>query len=219
MKKDRIGLFGGTFNPIHEGHIKVAQIVQQRAQLDKILFIPSYEPPHKGSADMAPAVHRLAMVKLALEPYPKFEASSIEIEEKGKSYSIVTLHKINKIYPKARIFFIVGVDAFLEIDTWKDYEEVLTQCFFIVVSRPGYCLEDAMNVLNGKYMKNTYGVSGNEKLDELKLSLYTIFLLPIQALEISSSAIRAKIRTGKFIKNLVSPAVEAYIREYNLYKW
>lgn len=217
MKKERIGLFGGTFNPIHRGHLKAAEIVQKRLLLDKILFIPSYIPPHKESAEMASPVHRFTMVELALESYPKFLPSSIEIEAKGKSYSIITLNKIKKLYPEALIFFILGIDAFLEISTWRSYEEVLTRCFFVVISRPGYEFKKAKEVLKGKYKEKMIELSEIGGVESELLSSARIFFLSIDALDIASTTIRKKIRKHDSIKNLVPGAVEAYIRENKIY--
>lgn len=217
MKKERIGLFGGTFNPIHRGHLKAAEIVQKRLLLDKILFIPSYISPHKESAEIASPFHRFKMVELALETYPTFLPSSIEIEAKGKSYSIITLNKIKKLYPEALIFFILGIDAFLEIATWRSYEKVLTRCFFVVISRPGYEFKKAKEVLKEKYKGKTMELSGiGEAKSELR-SPARIFFLPIDTLDIASTTIRKKIRKRDSIKNLVSATVEAYIRENKIY--
>ncbi len=171
MKKNRIGILGGTFNPIHVGHLKAAEDVQRKFLLIKILFIPSYIPPHKESSDIASPCHRMKMVELALTPYPQFIPSALEIETKGKSYSIFTLQKVKKLYPEAFIFFILGIDAFLEIDTWKDYQKVLEQCFFIVISRPGYKLEEAKGILGGKYRSRMFEISGSgEPKEEAFLS-------------------------------------------------
>jgi nicotinate-nucleotide adenylyltransferase len=126
----KIGLFGGTFNPIHLGHIKAAKIIDERFFLDKVFFIPSYIPPHKESFHVASPKHRLKMVELAVEPYPHFYPSPIEIDAGGMSYSIVTLKKMKTQYPEAKILFLLGMDAFLEIETWRDYESVLEQFFY-----------------------------------------------------------------------------------------
>jgi nicotinate-nucleotide adenylyltransferase len=217
MKKERIGLFGGTFNPIHRGHLKAAEIVQKRLLLDKILFIPSYIPPHKGSGEIASPAHRFKMVELALESYPKFLPSSIEIDAKGKSYSIITLNKIKKLYAEALIFFILGIDAFLEIDTWKEYEKVLNQCFFVVISRPGYEFKKAKELLDRKHQKKIIELSETGRVENELPSSARIFFLPINALDIASTTIRKKIRKGDSIKNLVSGTVEAYIREKKIY--
>ncbi len=216
--KERIGIFGGTFNPIHVGHVKACLEVQKVFSLKKILFIPSYIPPHKGSSDIAAPSHRMKMVELAVAPYPQFIPSSIEIEAKGKSYSILTLAKLKERYPDAWIFFILGVDAFLEIDTWKDYEKVLEQCHFIVISRPGYRLEDAEHILGGKYKNWIHRLSGQEEISDQILSDYKIFLLSISALDLASQEVRKRIKNGKSITGQVAESVEAYINENKLYQ-
>ena len=156
MKKERIGLLGGTFNPVHSGHLKAAEIVQKRILLDKILFIPSYLPPHKDTAEVASPSHRLKMVEIALRGFSQFIPNSVEIDAKEKSYSIITINRIKKLHPKSWIFFILGVDAFLEIDTWKDHERLLEQCFFVVISRPGYLLDKANKILGAPYKEKMY---------------------------------------------------------------
>ncbi len=149
---EKIGIFGGTFNPIHSGHIKAAEVVQKLFALDTVLFIPSFIPPHKESEQIVSPGHRFKMVELAIENSAHFIASSLEIEERGTSYSILTLQKIRKIYPEALFFFILGIDAFLEIDTWKNHELVLEQCKFVVISRKSYDLDDAKKM---SWIENT----------------------------------------------------------------
>jgi len=221
MKKARIGIFGGTFNPVHSGHLRAAEIVQKRFLLDKILFIPSYIPPHKESVDIGSPLHRLRMVELACASYPRFIPSSIEIEAKEKSYSIITLEKIEKLYPETWLFFILGIDAFLEIETWKEYEELLNRCFFIVVSRQGYRLEEAKDALERLYGERMYEFSESEESVEIEKELfssYQIFLLPIDSLNIASTEIRRRAKKGISMKGMVPEAVEAYIKEKRLYR-
>ena len=218
MKKERIGLFGGTFNPVHSGHIKAAEIVQKRFRLDKILFIPSYIPPHKDTAEIASPSHRLKMVEIALRGFSHFIPCSIEIDAEEKSYSIITINRIRKLYPKAWVFFILGIDAFLEVDTWKDYEQLLEQCFFVVMSRPGYFLDEAKKTLEGKYREKMCMLSRSEFVKDEMLLSFRIFLLPIDALDIASTEIRGRIKRGDSIKGTVSEKVEAYIKENRLYK-
>lgn len=218
MKTERIGLFGGTFNPIHSGHIRAIEIVQKKFSLDKILIIPSYIPPHKKSDGIASPKNRLKMVKLAACSSSIFVPSSIEIEEKTKSYSIITLNKIKNLYPNAYIFFILGIDAFLEIHTWKDYEKVLDQCFFVVVSRYGYKLEDAKGILEGKYDNRMLKLPRSQKCIEKNLTSFKIFLLPILGLDITSSEVRGRIKKGGSIDGLVPEAVKNYIKNKKLYK-
>lgn len=216
MKNSRIGIFGGTFNPIHSGHLRAAEIAQRKFSLDRVLFVPSYIPPHKESDDIASPHHRLKMVELACKPYPQFIPSSIEIEAKGKSYSVISLGRVKELFPEALIFFILGVDAFLEIDTWKDYEKLLNQCFFIVVSRPGYNLDEAREVLGGRYREMIVEFSETGK-EEKKFCSSRIFLLPIEALDIASSEVRRRIREGISVKGLVPYDVDTYIRKHNIY--
>ncbi len=217
-KKERIGAFGGTFNPIHSGHLRAAEVVQKRFLLDKVLFIPSYIPPHKNSVDIASALHRLRIVEIALRRYPRFIPCSIEIEAKGRSYSILTLNKLKEFYPEAELFFILGIDAFLEIDSWRDYEQVLKQCYFVVITRPGYHLEDAEGILGGRYKEKTYKLSSSEVVEDNLLLSFTIFLLPIEALDVASTEIRRRLKKGESVKSMVSEGVEDYIKKNNLYQ-
>lgn len=218
MKKERIGIFGGTFNPIHNGHVKAVLEVQKTFFLDKVLMIPSYIPPHKGAPDVAPPSDRLQMVKLAVASYPQFVPSHIEIEAKGKSYSILTLAKLKQRFPDAAMFFILGVDAFLEIDTWREYKKVLEQCHFIVINRPGYDLNEAKKPLGGNYAERIVRVLETTKLDKAMLHPYKIFLLSIDALDMASKDIRKKVKMGKSIAGLVVKPVEEYIQINKLYQ-
>ncbi len=215
--QEKIGLFGGTFNPIHCGHIKAAKVVQEIFTLDKVLFIPSFIPPHKESQKIVSPDHRLKMVELAVGDTLNFVASSIEIEEKGTSYSIFTLQKIRTIHPDARFFFILGVDTFMEIDTWKNHERVLEHCKFVVISRKGYRLEDAKNVLDRKYVSKIFDLSGTEKIRENLSLSYKIFLLPFDSLDIASTEIRESVRKNKSIAHMVPKPVANYIFEKKLY--
>ena len=217
-RKEKIGLFGGTFNPIHSGHIKAARVVRDNFILDKILFIPSYIPPHKVSKDIVSPEIRLHMVKLALGKSPEFIASSIEIDGKGTSYSILTLKKLKKIYPGSSLYFILGIDAFLEIDTWKDYEKVLELCFFVVISRPGYCLEDARMILGGEYAGRTYTVSKGKNSGIDPEEGFKIFLLSFDAMDVASTEIRNRLRKNLSISGLVPDSVAAYINKNKLYQ-
>lgn len=218
MNRERIGIFGGTFNPIHLGHVKAVLEVQRKFLLDKVLLIPSYIPPHKGAPDIVPPSDRLRMVQLAVEPYPQFIPSAVEIEARGKSYSILTLATLKRQYPEALMFFILGIDAFLDIDTWRDYEKVLEQCHFIVISRPGYDLGDAKKVLGGKLTKRMIQVRGSLEFDKEMWPVNKIFLFPMPALAVSSKDIRRKIKKGESIDGLVAESVEEYIRINKLYQ-
>jgi len=214
----RIGILGGTFNPVHLGHIRAALEVKRRFRLEKVLFIPSSIPPHKRPMAVASPNDRLRMVGLACRGRKGLSASPIEIEAGGTSYSVLTLDKIRRRFAGGEIFFVLGVDAFLEIDTWRDYRRVLEQCHFIVVSRPGCDLARAHKVLQGSLASRMVEL-GQEESAEAPLPAGTrIFLVPIAALDISSTDIRRRARTGESLRGLVPRAVETYIRRHRLYQ-
>lgn len=214
----RLGLLGGTFNPIHKGHIRAAQAVLVTFKLDKVYFIPAFIPPHKFSQEIASPEHRLKMVELAVESYPDFIPSSVEIEAGGKSYSINTLEKFQQMFPGSKIYFIVGVDAFLEIDTWKDYERLLEKCSFIVISRPGYDLNDAKGILHGRLKRKIIDIGRYLKLDQTGKDKFNIILFYFEGMDVSSTEVREKAKKGKSIKGLVPEGVESYIKKNNLYQ-
>jgi len=217
--KQRLGLLGGTFNPIHLGHVQAARIVKSRCRLNRILFIPSFIPPHKEGRDVASAMHRFHMVQLAVTDEPGFEASTLEIDAQGTSYSIHTLDRIKESQPEAEVFFILGIDAFMEIATWKDYNKVLDRCSFIVISRPGYPLEEARTVLGGR-LRDRMATLREGEVPGAAPSLGegpAIFLLEIDALDIASSEIRSRLQTGTSITGMAAKPVREYIKEHGLY--
>lgn len=220
----RIGLFGGTFNPIHTGHLRIAAEIKEHFALDRIIFIPTGIPPHKGDSGVIAPAHRLHMAELAAAPYKDFSVSPIEAERQGFSYSIDTVKFFQKeLGDKVELYFILGIDAFLEIRTWKDTDELLNLCHFIVVPRPGYKFSDLKNVeilpLSGLESAEL------EKLDRgeiprlsLKLSeRYHLFLEKITPCDISSTELRAFIKEGKEVKNLLPESVLLYIMKKRLY--
>jgi len=215
---ETIGIFGGTFDPIHLGHLRAAQEVRRRAGLDRILFIPSFLPPHKTPGTGASPADRLRMVELACRGRKGFEASPIEVEAGEKSYSILTLRKIRALSPAARLFFILGVDAFLDFGTWREYERVLEECLFVVMGRPGFELDRAQGVLGGKLRDVMGPLAGGGGVGGPLTPRTRIFLLPIRALDISSTAIRDRVRRGETLDGLVPGPVDVYIREHQLYR-
>ncbi len=215
---ETIGLFGGTFDPIHCGHLKAASEVRRRAKLGRILFIPSYQPPHKTGRGAASPADRLRMVELAVRRRAGCEVSPIEVEAGGKSYSVRTLRRIRALHPRARVFFILGIDAFLDIGTWHQYEKVLAGSLFLVTARPGFDLERARGVLDGR-LRDTIGpLAGAGPLDGRLPPRRRILLVPIRAVDVSSTEVRDRAGRGLSLEGLVPPAVEAYIREHQLYR-
>jgi len=187
----RIGIFGGTFDPIHFGHLVLAEQAYEKLNLDKVIFIPSFYPPHKKSPDIASANHRYNMAKLAVQGNPRFEISDIEIKRRGRSFLIDTLRQLKTIFPKAKLFFISGSDVSDTMAKWKSIDRVLSLAKFVLAKRPGYRLK--------KYNKN-------------------ISVISITELDISSSMIRNKIKTDKSIRYLMPLRVYRYIKQRGLYQ-
>ncbi len=198
----RIGIMGGTFDPIHYGHLVAAEEARWQFGLEKVIFIPAGHPPHKVSRKISEARHRLVMTRLAIESNPFFAASAIEIERPGLSYTIDTVRDMRNTYPLADIYFITGADAVLEILSWKHIDELLDQCCFIAAKRPGYRL--------GRLKEKLPGL----RREQLK----RITVIEVPALAISSTDIRQRVQTGRPIKYLLPEAVERYIREQGLYR-
>jgi len=215
---ETIGLFGGTFDPIHLGHLRAAAEIRRRTRLDRILFIPSYRPPHKATGGGAPAADRLRMVEIACRRRAGFEASPIEVEARGKSYSIRTLRRVRRLRPEARMFFIVGIDAFLDIGTWHEYEKILAECFFIVTGRPGFDLDQARGVLGGRLRRSIGTLEEAGDLTGAAPPRCRVMLTGIRALDVSSTAVRDRARRGRTLEGLVPRGVAAYIREHQLYR-
>ena len=134
----KIGLFGGTFDPIHWGHLRSAEEVREAFALDRVLLIPAASPPHKKRQPTTSPGDRLKMVRLAIAKNPSFAVSTVEISRRGKSYSVDTIRHFAARWPKDALYFILGLDAFREIGSWKDFQEIFPLCHFIVISRPGH---------------------------------------------------------------------------------
>jgi nicotinate-nucleotide adenylyltransferase len=212
----RIGLFGGTFNPIHLGHLRSAEEVREAFALDRIYFVPAAQPPHKGGSDLAPATHRLRMVELAVADNPSFSASAIELERPGTSYSIDTIRRFLALFQPTSLLFIVGIDAFRELATWKDYATIPQLCDLLVTSRPGMPIPLPAQLLPVA-LKTLFWYDPTTNVYR-HTSGHSLILHEIAGLDIAASTIRGKVHEGKSVRYLVSPAVEAYISHHALYQ-
>ncbi len=202
----RLGIMGGTFNPIHYGHLVTAQEALVQFHLDKVIFMPSGHPPHKKDGEILPPEERYLMTVIATASNPDFSVSRMEIERKGLSYAIDSVRELKKIYGEStEIFFITGADAILEILTWKDAERLYDMCKFIAATRPGYCLEK---------FKKLHLLPENTEPGKKKPEVY---FMEIPALAISSTDIRRRIREGRPIKYLVPEGVANYIYKRGFY--
>ena len=210
-----IGIFGGTFNPIHNAHLRIAEESREQFGLTEVIFIPAADPPHKPRRRQVSFPHRLAMVKLAIQGNPCFSASGIEGERSGKSYSIETLRTFRERYPRDRLFFIMGSDSFAEIGTWYEYQAIFAAASLIVVGRPGTAgmpLVSALPVAIADQF--CYDAAANRLTH---CSGTTVSYLDGVPLAISSSSIRELLRRGRSVRYLMPESVERYLKDHALY--
>ncbi len=200
----RIGIFGGTFNPIHMGHLIMAEEVCQQHHLSKILFIPAYIPPHKYVKDLIEAHHRYQMIKAAISEKSKFEVSDLEIKREGKSYTIDTVQEILHHYGgDSDIFLIMGADSLNELELWKNIKKLSQLCHFVIVNRPGFKTEVSARLVE---------IIGSDNISDMER-----LRIEITPVGISSTEIRKRLNDGGEIEGLVPECVEAYIKEHCLY--
>jgi len=187
----RIGVLGGTFNPVHVGHLAIAQMALERMHLSKVIFVPAYIQPHKNRKIGAGAKHRFRMVELAIEGNPLFEISDFEIARKGKSYTIDTMQHFREVYAEdARLFFVIGEDTLSQLPRWRYLDDILKIADFIVVNRPGH----------------------TKKSTDIK---HNSVIMP--GIDISSSYIRLRITEKRTVRYFVPDKVIDYIKQNQLY--
>jgi nicotinate-nucleotide adenylyltransferase len=212
-----IALFGGSFDPIHSGHLAVAHAALRRFRLAAVHFIPSGRPPHKRPSHLTAFPHRFAMVALACSDEPRFLASLAEAPADAPSpvfYSIDTVRRYRRaLRPTDRLYFIVGADSFLQLATWRRYEALLDSCDFIVASRPGSSLHELRRVIPPRLLRPGRGAP-----DVLRLRRTSVHLLSTVHSRVSSTEIRRRCRAGRAVRGLVPRLVEEYIRKQALYR-
>lgn len=192
---EKIGIFGGTFNPPHVGHLIVAEAVRERLKLDRIVFIPSYITPHKRKGEEALASHRLKMVRLAIRGNPFFSVSDVEVRRKGTSYTFETLETLQEEYHGAKLWLIMGIDNFVEFHTWRKPQRIAELATLVVMNRP------------------------TESDGTAKRSVRSVTeFVPVPEIQLSSTDIRRRVKEGKTIRFLVPEAVERYIMRMKLYR-
>lgn len=222
-----LALFGGTFDPIHRGHIEVARAAARRFQLKEVRFVPANAPPHKQGKQYSEYVHRYAMVALATAEERTFVPSLLEAPElgvaQGASYSIDTVRRVRgRLGKNDRLFFIIGIDAFLDIGTWREPDELMRLAEFIVASRPGFSLADVAAALPESLRPNEKVRNAFRrrpaKSGTLALGEVTLHLLDEVRVPLSSTRIREAAARGKNVSREVGPAVAAYIKKTHLYR-
>jgi len=219
----RIGLFGGTFNPIHLGHLHAIQVVKEKFALYKSYLIPSATPPHKAMGDVADAKDRLEMIRLAISDYPDLSLSDVELKRSGPSFTIDTVNYFKSILPEdTKLYLIMGLDAFLEIDTWKSYTELFMLISFIVMVRPDPGLDEHSTKWETleNYCKSKISDGYKFSMSQsccIHVEKKPIFIFDVSPLDISSTKIRKFIKEGKSIQLLVPGKVENFIKTKGLY--
>ncbi|UCD77424.1 MAG: nicotinate (nicotinamide) nucleotide adenylyltransferase [Desulfobacterales bacterium] len=219
----RIGLFGGTFNPVHFGHLRAALEVKEGFELDEVILIPAALPPHKLPGEVADAADRLHMLNLALENTSGLNISDVELKRSGPSYTIDTVQHFKRTLPaESRIYLIMGLDAFLEIDTWKSYEALLRQVPFIIINRPRAgsgadgsrwkILEDYLT----SEISTDYAFSESEDVFRAK-NRQPVYVYEVTALDISSTKVRKLVKEGRSIGYLVPQKVAEFINSKGIY--
>ncbi len=218
-----IGLLGGSFNPIHNGHLHIANHVYRMLSLDRVIFIPTGDPPHKPATSLAPAHHRLEMVKLATESFGHFLVDNREAMATTVSYSVDTVTRLKNEFPGGtKLGFIIGLDAFLEFSSWKDATYLLELCHFIVCSRPGVTFTQlqAMPLLPSTPLTNLQQLDQQDAghLDIALPSGHSIALFSVPPCEVSASLIRDQVAKKRPIGHWLPPSVESYIIQHEIYQ-
>ena len=199
MKK--YGIFGGSFNPIHYGHLMICEYIKEEMGLDKVIFIPTGNPPHKDLE--LSAEDRYEMVRLAISPNPDFEISDIETTRVKKSYTVDTIRELKKIYKEEKLYFLIGLDSLFQLKTWMKIGDLSQEIEFVVALRPGYLDREEINK-EIDFLRENFGT----KINLINTPLY----------EISSTDLRDRIREGKSLRYLIPKKVLDYIEESGFYK-
>jgi len=215
-KQNRVGLFGGTFDPIHYGHLSAAEEIIQTLSLNKVYFIPSAIPPHKEESNITPAADRLKMLRLAIEGNEHFDISEFELERETPSYTVDTLEHLTGAHPDLEFYFILGNEIFNKIESWKDYRRLFELTNFVVITRPGFSDVDSNKIPLAlkddfryyKKVENVISYTNNAR---------DIVFTEIRGIEISSTDIRNSVKSNKSIKYLIPDKVEKYIITEKLY--
>jgi nicotinate-nucleotide adenylyltransferase len=210
----RLGVLGGTFDPVHVGHLDAAEAARASLELDEVLFIAAHDPPHKPGDPHASAFHRFALIALAIQEWPGYRASDMELSRDGASYTADTLRALHACgWSPANLFFIVGADAFAEISTWREFPAVLDMAHFAVIARPGSALDEALARTPdlGSRVRHPASRAWNDEDGT------AIYLVEARTRDVSSTAIRARLTERKAIDDLVPVAVARHIIAHHLY--
>lgn len=220
MRQQRAAIYGGTFDPVHNGHIEVARRVQKLFALDEVIFVPACVPPHKRNTGISSAFHRFAMLALATEDDEELRVSTIELDQPDRPFAVETVSRMQQELGDAvRLFFIMGADSWSEITSWRDWQRLLTICDHIVVTRPGFDVNVAE--ADGASITDVRGLSASEIISLTNDSARPrAFLTDVVFENVSATGIRAVVREDKSdeLRRMVPSVVAQYIEKYGLYR-
>ena len=215
----KTGIMGGSFDPVHSGHLRAAEEISERLALDEVVFIPTLVSPHKGSETIAAASHRLNMLNLCAKSNLRFRVSDMELRRKPPSYTVDTLRSLKQDEPGNEHYFIMGCELFVGIETWKNFAELFRYSNFVVLRRPGYDFPASAGPVP-LALENDFQYSYTEKGMDVftHISSNKLFFVDIAGIRVSSTEVREIARTGSSLRYLVVREVEEYIDEKCLYK-
>lgn len=217
MALRRVAIYGGTFDPVHNGHLEVARRVLKLFELDEVIFVPACVPPHKRNANITSAFHRFAMLALATEEDHQLRVSTVELDAPELPYAVETVDRMKDV--SARTFFLIGADSWSEISTWHEWQKLLAMCDLIVVTRPGYEINSIAT--SSTELVDLRNVEANQIAQVVKRDGQPrVFITNVAMIDVSATRIRAAVQTndGAGLQTMVPPAVARYIGKYNLYR-
>ena len=213
----RVAIYGGTFDPVHNGHLEVARRVLKLFELDEVIFVPAWAPPHKRNANITSAFHRFAMLALATEEDQQLRVSTVELDAPELPYAVETVDRMKNV--SARTFFLIGADSWSEISTWHEWQKLLTMCELIVVTRPGYEINSVATP--SIELVDLRNVDANQISEVLRPNGQPrVFITNVVMMDVSATRIRVAVQKndGPGLQTMVPPAVARYIDKYNLYR-
>ena len=215
MTLKRVAIYGGTFDPVHHGHVEAARAVLKFFELDELFFVPAWAPPHKRNANITSAFHRFGMLTLATQADQRLLISTVELDSPDRPYAVDTITRMLK--PDRRLFFLIGADSWNEITTWFEWQKLLTLCDLIVVTRPGYEVATAPVEANVVDLRGKGAIEVRRELEEHAAP--RVFITDVVNVDVAATTIRSLARAGDIegLKTIVTPTVADYIGKHRLY--
>ncbi len=218
--RQRLGVYGGTFDPVHNGHLRVAAALLENFALDQLLFVPAFVPPHKRGQVISAPHHRYAMLALATAYEARLLISTIELEAPTRPYTIETLGRLQARYSDAQLFFVMGMDSFRDVTSWREHERLLSEYSVIIAARPGYNVQKLVEAahLAPRLQTRVIDLCGGLQPRAEELAKPNVFITDYVAVDVSATDVRQTAGAGKSVEQMAPPPVAAYIAKYQLYQ-